>query len=167
MAKERVSTEETRPRIIHSDAEKALLDRVDAFAKERQSGRDASHDYNHCCRVRNNALLLLAHHPTMKESARSALICQLAALLHDVFDHKYVDGDEETLLREYLLGECGVDHSIANDVVNIVIHLGFNQNLKGANRRDDNQLPPELPYVQDADRLDAMGSMYVFHVVLP
>jgi uncharacterized protein len=82
----------------------------------------------------------------------------LAALLHDIADPKFHDGDESVgpkMASEFLKSQQ-VDEAIIEHVVNIIRHMSFKNSL-------DNQgkvfSSIELQIVQDADRLDAIGAI--------
>ena len=68
-----------------------LIKAAEAFVGAEMAGNDGSHDMAHVNRVRDLALRL-ARDPTSDVSSDdndSMLIVELAALLHDVKDHKY------------------------------------------------------------------------------
>jgi uncharacterized protein len=83
-------------------------------------------------------------------------VVEIAAILHDVADWKYSDGDEyaggkaaRSILKEYSLPDQIIDH-----VAEIIDTLSF----KGAGV-DTNMKTLEGEIVQDADRLDAIGAI--------
>jgi uncharacterized protein len=117
----------------------------------RELGSDSSgHDWWHIWRVYNTAL-----HINSVENADS-LVVELAALLHDIADQKFHNGDEEigpstarTWLEKQQIDEQRIAH-----ICEIIHDLSF----KGAGTRTD--MPTlEGQIVQDADRLDAIGAM--------
>ncbi|HEX5727020.1 MAG TPA: hypothetical protein VFX98_16205, partial [Longimicrobiaceae bacterium] len=59
-----------------------ILARTEAFARERMAGDATGHDWWHVDRVRRTALRLAA------EEGADPYVVELAALLHDVADHK-------------------------------------------------------------------------------
>ena len=84
------------------------------------------------------------------------LVVELAALLHDIADSKFNDGDEEAGPRKAVrfLREVGVTDEAVDKVENIIRHISF----KGGNHQQMFR-SPELDIVQDADRLDAVGAI--------
>ncbi|HEU0079685.1 MAG TPA: hypothetical protein VFQ76_18650, partial [Longimicrobiaceae bacterium] len=61
----------------------AVLERTEAYVRERMQGEGTGHDWWHVHRVRGAALRLAA------EEGADPFVTELAALLHDVADHKF------------------------------------------------------------------------------
>jgi len=83
------------------------------------------------------------------------LVVQLAALLHDIADSKFHNGDETIgpkIARKFL-EENKIDENIIEEVIKIIENISF----KGVVKRGYNS--QELDIVQDADRLDAIGAI--------
>jgi uncharacterized protein len=127
-----------------------------------QPGHDSSHDYQHILRVTSNANRILAAelkaNPTTTYDT-SALF--LAALLHDVGDHKYAKPGEDVENQiSALLRARGADAAFASKVQSIVKHVSYTHEVRnpGAVAATLQQYP-ELAIVQDADRLDAIGAV--------
>jgi len=111
---------------------------------------EAGHDFAHAERVWQNAQLIA------EDEAVDLLVVELAALLHDVADAKFHDGDEEvgaTIADEFLQG-LDVLPSISSHVCQIIRHMSFKggNEISAFNSR-------EMQVVQDADRLDAIGAI--------
>ena len=127
-----------------------ILNTTIAFVKEALANAEGGHDWFHIQRVYKNALLI------SKNEKADTFIVSLGALLHDIADSKFHNGDE-TLgpkkAREFLF-KLNVDSSIIEHVVNIIENISF----KGGNVTQKFR-SPELDVVQDADRLDAMGAI--------
>jgi uncharacterized protein len=66
-----------------------LLEKVELHVKAQFIGQEGSHDWQHIDRVRRTALGL------QKQEGGDPLVIELAALLHDISDHKYNGGDFE------------------------------------------------------------------------
>ena len=84
------------------------------------------------------------------------MVVELAALLHDIADAKFHNGDEEIGPRtaRNFLETLKIDAEIVEHVENIIRHISF----KGGNfEKIFHSL--ELAIVQDADRLDAIGAI--------
>ncbi|MFD2597954.1 HD domain-containing protein [Sphingobacterium corticis] len=127
-----------------------LLDRTVAFVRGTLSDAESGHDWWHIQRVWNNTKLILEN-----ESA-DRLVCELAALLHDIADSKFHDGDETIGPRvagEFLSKE-NVSPEIIEHVQQIILNMSFKASL-GEITFDS----PELQIVRDADRLDAIGAI--------
>jgi uncharacterized protein len=127
-----------------------ILARTEAFVRERMHGDGSGHDWWHVHRVRRTALRLA------REEGADAYVVELAALLHDVWDHKLHDGDDTVAPREirrWLQG-IGTEEPVIAHVCDIVADLSF----KGAGVATPMRTP-EGAVVQDADRLDAIGAV--------
>ncbi len=124
---------------------KSVASQVKAFHKDDTTG----HDWWHVWRVWN-----LARHIAQRESA-DMLQVELAALLHDMDDHKMAHSDGENLpnARKVLL-DSNVEHSLVDSVLAIIKQVSF----KGAGV-DTTPTSLEACVVQDADRLDAIGAI--------
>ena len=120
------------------------------FVKQTLAGAEGGHDWWHIYRVWK-----LAKHIAATENA-NLFVVELGALLHDIADSKFNDGNEEAgprKAREFL-NSLGVDEPVIMHVENIITHISF----KGGNEAQQFK-SPELDIVQDADRLDALGAV--------
>ncbi|MDC8002526.1 HD domain-containing protein [Aureisphaera galaxeae] len=127
-----------------------LIERTIAFVQKELATAEGGHDWFHIERVYKNTIAI-AKTETVDEE-----VVLLGALLHDIADAKFHDGDE-TLgpkkARQFLEGE-GVSREVINHVVAIIENVSF----KGGNAtKSFDSL--ELRVVQDADRLDALGAI--------
>ena len=89
------------------------------------------------------------------EPEADLLVVQLAALLHDIADSKFHNGDETVgprVAREFL-EENEVKQAVIEGVVKIIENISY----KGGVKRE--YTSKELDIVQDADRLDAIGAI--------
>lgn len=120
------------------------------FVKEKLEGAEAGHDWFHIERVWK-----LSKKIAETEECNTDVV-ELAALLHDIADPKFHNGDETlalTISRDFLELQ-GVEESIIEQVLFII------QNISFKNRGEAPQnLPIELKIVQDADRIDAIGAI--------
>ncbi len=120
------------------------------FVKETLKNAEGGHDWYHTLRVYNNALLIA------KNETVDKLIVALGALLHDIADSKFHDGDETVgpkVARKFLF-EHNVDSLVIEHVINIIENISF----KGGNEAQKFK-SIELDVIQDADRLDAIGAI--------
>ena len=120
------------------------------FVKSELADAEGGHDWWHIYRVWQSA-----KHIAQGEDV-DLLTVELGALLHDIADSKFHDGDEDVgprKARAFLLSQ-GVDADIIEHVVNIIRHISF----KGGNQVQAFK-SPELDVIQDADRLDAIGAI--------
>lgn len=130
-----------------------IVKRTINFVKKTLTGAEGGHDWFHIERVYKNSLLIA------QEETCDLLVVELGALLHDIADSKFYDGDETIgpiLAREFLESE-NIEQSIIDHVVQIILNISFKSSLDPhtANRFSST----ELKIVQDADRLDAIGAI--------
>jgi len=128
-----------------------LIAETSVFVKSVLRDAEGGHDWFHTERVYKNALLIAQSEPV------DQTIVELAALLHDIADSKFHNGDETIgprIAREFLFSK-NVDSVIIEHVVSIVEHMSFKNSLDSNQKFTSN----EMEVVQDADRLDAIGAI--------
>jgi uncharacterized protein len=154
------------PMVPIADEHNALFKSINTFVHDymAQPGHDNSHDYYHILRVLSNANTLLEaelkRNPGVKLD-HSAIF--LAALLHDVGDHKYAKPGEdlENQISD-IMRKRGSSEELAAKVQVLVKHVGYSNEVKNPQSVIDVlSKHPELAIVQDADRLDAIGAVGV------
>lgn len=120
------------------------------FVQDRLKNAEGGHDWFHIGRVLNNAREIAAGEKV------DLFVVELGALLHDIADYKFHNGDESIgpQIARNFLKEKQIPEDTINHVENIITWISF----KGGNEA---QLfnSPELQVVQDADRLDAIGAI--------
>lgn len=127
-----------------------LIENTIEFVKQQLQNAEGGHDWFHIERVYKNALLI-----AQSENCDLTVV-QLGALLHDIADSKFHDGDETVGPRtaRAFLESQNADEETIIQVINIIENISF----KGGNfERKFNSI--ELEIVQDADRLDALGAI--------
>ena len=120
------------------------------FVKEKLEGAEAGHDWFHIERVWK-----LSKKIAEKEGGNLEVI-ELSALLHDIADPKFHNGDETLALKisQDFLEEIHVNAELIEQVLFVIKNISFK------NRAEAPENPPlELQIVQDADRLDAIGAI--------
>ncbi len=128
----------------------SLIEKTQLFIKEKLSGEASGHDYWHVYRVWQ-----LAKRIAQSEKC-DAEVVELAALLHDIADWKFNDGDYEAGPREarkWLESQKYPEAKIEL-ICQIIREISF----KGAKVADETS-SIEASIVQDADRLDAIGAI--------
>ncbi|UII77452.1 HD domain-containing protein [Flagellimonas sp. HMM57] len=128
-----------------------LIEATVDFVKQKLHGAEGGHDWFHIERVFNTAKLISSSERV------DTLVVQLAALLHDIADPKFHNGDESVgprTAREFLESKQ-VGPEIIEHVVNIIKNLSFKNSLEKQHLFSSK----ELHVVQDADRLDAIGAV--------
>ncbi|TNJ47255.1 HD domain-containing protein [Tamlana fucoidanivorans] len=131
-------------------SENQIITKTKIFVKETLNDVEGGHDWFHIERVYKNSLLIAKKEPV------DLFVVSLGALLHDIADSKFHNGDETVgpkMAREFLFKQ-NVDSTIIEHVVNIIKNISF----KGGHTPQTFQ-SPELDVVQDADRLDAIGAI--------
>lgn len=128
----------------------SLIDKTILFVKQQLQNAEGGHDWFHIERVYKNALLIA------ENEACNIEIVKLGALLHDIADSKFHNGNETVgpkVAREFLEKEKVSEETIVH-VINIIENISF----KGGHF-DKKFSSKELDIVQDADRLDAIGAI--------
>ena len=127
-----------------------LIENTIAFVKKTLANAEGGHDWFHTERVYKNALLIA------KNESVNLLIVQLGALLHDIADSKFHNGDETVgpkLAKNFLISQ-----KVTPEIIDHVVAIIENVSFKGGNFNNTFQ-SKELEVVQDADRLDALGAI--------
>ncbi|KAM5566399.1 hypothetical protein ABKV19_014868 [Rosa sericea] len=130
--------------------------KAEELVVKSMKGNDASHDPAHVWRVRDLALSLAREEQALSSNSDSMQIVELAALLHDIGDYKYLRDPSEDKLVEHFLIDSGIEESKKTKIIKIINGMGFKDELAGLTNSD---LPLEFGVVQDADRLDAIGAI--------
>jgi uncharacterized protein len=129
-----------------------LINETIAFVKKELENAEGGHDWFHIERVYKNAALIA------NGENCDILIVQLGALLHDIADSKFHDGDETIGPKKakLFLESKHVPENTIEHVINIIENISFKG---GHETKKFSSL--ELDIVQDADRLDAIGAIGV------
>ncbi|RRN76338.1 HD domain-containing protein [Pseudoxanthomonas sp. SGD-10] len=120
------------------------------FVKGELSDAEAGHDWFHIERVWKTALLIC------KKEKANTFVVELAALLHDIADSKFHNGDEEIGPQKAgdFLKSINVDSDVVHHVQQIIRTMSFKSSFDSVSFKSK-----EKEIVQDADRLDAMGAI--------
>ncbi len=127
-----------------------LIEKTITFVKQKLENAESGHDWFHIERVYKNTLLIA------KNENCSQIVVELGALLHDIADSKFHEGDETIgpkTARNFLESE-----NVSEEVIEQVVFIIENISFKGGNF-DKKTATIELEIVQDADRLDAIGAI--------
>ena len=127
-----------------------IIETTITFVKEVLKNAEGGHDWFHIERVYKNSLLIA------NGEKCDSLIVQLSALLHDIADSKFHEGDETVGPKKarMFLESKNVPENTITHVVNIIENISFKG---GHEAKKFSSL--ELDIVQDADRLDAIGAI--------
>jgi uncharacterized protein len=123
---------------------------IEKYIKDKFKNEGTGHDWFHIDRVRRLSLYI------QEQEGGDLEIIELAALLHDISDHKFNGGDFEMGGKETasILQKYNLEKSFIKKVASIVNSISF----KG-NGVADSMDTLEGRIVQDADRLDAIGAI--------
>jgi uncharacterized protein len=132
--------------------ENVIIDKTIQFVKETLAFAEGGHDWFHIERVYKNTLLIA------KNEDVDVFVVQLAALLHDIADAKFYNGDETVGPKKArkFLESLSVEETIIQHIENIIIHISYKNSLDKTEKAFTSK---ELEVVQDADRLDAIGAI--------
>ncbi|KAH7341233.1 hypothetical protein B0J17DRAFT_693671 [Rhizoctonia solani] len=154
-----------------SPAEKAVIAAAEELMEKTMKKYDPSHDAYHVNRVRRTAVALAKAQTPQPD----LLVVELAALLHDVLDKKYVTAEEAADPHAYFrpfFESVKEEVDLLADgrgrlIVRVIENVSWTTEKK---LRAENKLEPwhescvELHCVQDADRLDAIGAFGIMRV---
>jgi len=128
-----------------------IIEATKNYVRATLKDAEGGHDWFHTLRVFNNSLLIA------KGEQVDLLVVALGALLHDIADSKFHDGDDTIgpkIAREFLF-KHNVDSLVIEHVIKIIENISFNKSLEKVKIFSS----PELDVIQDADRLDAIGAI--------
>ncbi|MDO9261495.1 MAG: HD domain-containing protein, partial [Flavobacteriaceae bacterium] len=130
--------------------QKEIIQKTADFVKATLFDAEGGHDWFHIERVWNNAKLIA------QDENVDLFIVELGALLHDIADSKFHQGNESIgpkKAREFL-ENLQIDEKIIDHIEKIIENISF----KGGNFNQQFH-SKELKVIQDADRLDAIGAI--------
>ncbi len=121
------------------------------FVKDTLSGSEGGHDWWHVYRVWQ-----LSKKIASGEKNVNLTVVELGALLHDIADSKFHNGDETIgpKIATDFLQRQHAESDIVRQVINIIMNISFKNSFE-----ENTFKSLELDIVQDADRLDAMGAI--------
>ena len=128
-----------------------IIENTIAFVKETLKDAEGGHDWFHIERVYKNALLIA------KDEKVDGFIVSLGALLHDIADAKFYNGDETIgpkMARNFLESQH-VEENVVIHIENIIHYISYKSSLDTSTTFSSS----ELDVIQDADRLDAIGAI--------
>lgn len=131
-----------------------MVQTVTDLVRQKLADQGAGHGMDHVLRVWEMARSIQA------QTGGDRLIIELAALLHDIGDAKFHEGEERSgeFSRE-ILSKLAVRSDVIEHVVEIVDKISFRKGI------DASELSLEGKVVQDADRLDALGAIGIVRTI--
>jgi len=129
-----------------------IINKTVQFVKETLQGAEGGHDWFHIERVWKNAKLIA------KNENVDLFIIELGALLHDIADAKFYDGDESIGPKKAnaFLKSLSVNEDVIQHIINIINNISYKNSLELNAIKFHSK---ELDVIQDADRLDAIGAI--------
>lgn len=120
------------------------------YVKQILTGAESGHDWWHIQRVWNTSGLI------SKTETCNHFIVELAALLHDIADSKFHNGNEEIGPQKAgdFLRSLEIEENTVSHVQQIIRNMSFKSSLGKVDFTSK-----EMEIVQDADRLDAIGAI--------
>ena len=130
--------------------EEEIIIKVENYIKNEMYNESSGHDWWHIKRVYNLALKI-------NESEKAdKFIIKMIALLHDIYDSKFSDGNIRDNLIE-LMRKLNILEEIDKEKLENILFSIENLSFKGG--FNTVQLSKEGQIVQDADRIDAIGAI--------
>lgn len=135
------------------------LEMINRYMKDALTKDNTGHSIDHINRVLALANKILAH-----EKKADAFVVRAAALLHDVYDDKLYDSQEDILAAKnnmisFLLS-IGVHPKMREEITYIIDNMSWSKSLEGTQELNING-----QIVQDADRLEAMGAIAITRAI--
>lgn len=133
-----------------SDFEEMVISETIYFVQKTLKEAEGGHDWFHIQRVWQNSKVIA------KNEDVNLFITELGALLHDIADSKFHNGNEEIgpQISSDFLRKMNVPDEIVEHVEQIIRNISF-----GGGNESKKFNSKELMVVQDADRLDALGAI--------
>lgn len=128
----------------------AAIQKTIDFVQKTLANAEAGHDWFHIERVFKTAQTI------NQQENGDELVVAFAALLHDIADPKFNNGDEELgpNLAASFLASIAVEAEVIAHVKLIIQNMSFKNSFDGTGFSSK-----EMQIVQDADRLDAIGAI--------
>lgn len=129
------------------------LTQIKQFAQNNLKNDVSGHDYWHLQRVANLAITLYQSDQPLDATTKDLLTA--ASFLHETTDEKLVTNlQQQQQIVQKLLITAGFSHLQQQEILQTINNLSFAHNLA-----HQQKLPDWGYYVQDADRLDALGAI--------
>ena len=132
-------------------SESQIIEATISFVKTELKNAEGGHDWFHIERVYKNALLIA------KNESVDITVVSLAALLHDIADPKFHNGDETIGPRK--ASRFLLNHNVDSEIIEHITQIIENMSFKNSFDLNPAFTSKEMEVVQDADRLDAIGAI--------
>ncbi len=133
--------------------EEDIIEKTIDFVKSTLKDAEGGHDWFHIERVWKNA-----KHIAQEEEV-DLFIVELGALLHDIADAKFYEGNENIGPEKArgFLKSLKVEKPVIDHIENIIRNISYKSSLD--KEKKHRFASKEMQVIQDADRLDAIGAI--------
>lgn len=130
-----------------------IIKKTENFVKKIMKNYDCSHDFKHVIRVKNTALKIAISENLDEESKYKVILC---SLLHDIADSKYsnIENEQQNIIQDFYKNK--LPNSVIDEIVYITKYTSLSKEISNLNDIDNTNIM--LKCVQDADRIDSLGS---------
>jgi uncharacterized protein len=138
--------------IQFTEKQNKIIEETELYVADYMSNYDVSHDFNHIIRVKNTATIIAISEDLLSDDI---FIIQLGALMHDIADHKYCSEifTQEMIIRTFY------ENSLEKSIIDEVVKIACNTSLSKEYNNENPIICKKLNCVQDADRIDSLGSI--------
>ena len=138
--------------IQFTEKQKKIIEDTELYVADYMSNYDISHDFNHVIRVKNMATTIAISEDML---SNDIFIIQLGALMHDIADHKYCSEifTQENIIRSFY------ENILEKNEIDEIIKIACNTSLSKEYNNEKPVICKKLYCVQDADRIDSLGSI--------
>jgi uncharacterized protein len=140
---------------------KNIITQTQKYVKKyMNSYNDISHDYNHICEVVKLSLIIAKKEGV--KNKRNLFHIKMGALLHDIADSKYIkNGSQYKVINKFLLSLKKLNKTDKKEILKI----STNTSLSKDNNITFNKKNIKLYIVQDADRINSLGSIGIMRYI--
>lgn len=132
-----------------------IIKKVSSYIRQNLYGEETGHDWWHIVRVLNIS------NEINKTEKKNTFVITMIALLHDIYDDKFSDGNTRTQLIQLLQKLEIIDLLKPTELENVLFSI---ENLSYKGGFNKVEISDEGKIVQDADRLDAIGAIGIARV---
>lgn len=138
----------------------SIIKKTRQFVKNYMTNlHDISHDYNHI-----NLVVKVARQIAKKEGIkkeRDLFHIIMGALLHDIGDSKYTNIKQSVIINNYLKRFCQLSNYDKREIIKISAFVSLSKDIS----HDYNNKKLKLYIVQDADRINSLGSIGIMRYI--
>lgn len=133
--------------------ERSLIEATEKFVKNSLREAEPGHDWLHAQRVRSLSLKIAR----FEKAALDYRLLEVAALVHDLYDHKFSDPhDSFRRIKAFFAERPEIDRQFFDQLVYTINNISFSRQKK-----DEPKPDLIVQILRDADRLDAIGAIGV------